>query len=93
MTHDTSSPTTLDAHPREMHPQRWGAPAAATPLPEAARGREETRGSHWRDDFPERDDATWAGHFDAVMVDGSTELCFRPAPASDPAPTHQGGTS
>ncbi|GHJ60651.1 alkyldihydroxyacetonephosphate synthase [Nocardioides sp. OK12] len=38
MTHDTSSPTTLDAHPREMHPQRWGDPAAATPLPEAARG-------------------------------------------------------
>jgi L-aspartate oxidase len=28
----------------------------------AAREREETRGSHWREDFPERDDQGWAGH-------------------------------
>ena len=35
-------------------------------LADAAALREETRGSHWRDDFPERDDARWAGHFDVV---------------------------
>ena len=52
-------------------------------LAAAAMLREETRGSHWREDFPERDDARWAGHFDAVMVDGSSVLTFRPAPASD----------
>ncbi|WP_165987103.1 L-aspartate oxidase [Streptomyces sp. YIM 98790] len=28
----------------------------------AAREREETRGSHWREDFPERDDARWRRH-------------------------------
>ena len=55
----------------------------AEALTEAARGREETRGSHWRDDFPERDDATWAGHFDTVMTDGVAEVSFVAAPASD----------
>ncbi len=55
----------------------------AAALTEAARGREETRGSHWRDDFPERDDDTWAGHFDTVMLDGVAEISFVAAPASD----------
>ncbi len=32
----------------------------------AAAIREETRGSHWRDDFPERDDERWAVHLDVV---------------------------
>jgi L-aspartate oxidase len=31
----------------------------ATTLVQHARLREETRGSHWRDDYPERDDAHW----------------------------------
>ncbi len=52
-------------------------------LTEAARGREETRGSHWREDFPARDDGTWAGHFDTVMTDGVAEVSFIPAPVSD----------
>ncbi|WP_300402355.1 L-aspartate oxidase [Nocardioides sp.] len=55
----------------------------AEALTEAARGREETRGSHWRDDFPERDDVTWAGHFDTVMSDGVAEVSFVSAPATD----------
>ena len=41
MTHDTAAPhgsPSTGAHPREMHPQRWGDPAAATALPDAARG-------------------------------------------------------
>ena len=58
----------------------------ALALAEAARQREETRGSHWREDFPERDDAHWAGHFDATMDKGSTVLTFRPTPPTD-APT------
>jgi L-aspartate oxidase len=55
----------------------------STALAEAAALREETRGSHWRDDFQARDDERFAGHFDATMADGATTLTFRPAPPSD----------
>lgn len=33
-----------------------------TALVAAAARREETRGCHWREDFPDRDDARWLGH-------------------------------
>ena len=55
----------------------------STALAESARLREETRGSHWREDFPERDDEHWSGHFDVVMRDGEMELVFVAGPATD----------
>jgi L-aspartate oxidase len=55
----------------------------STALAAAAAGRQETRGSHWREDFPERDDEQFAGHFVATMTDGATTIAFEPAPASD----------
>ena len=55
----------------------------ASAMADAARLREETRGSHWREDFAERDDATWAGHFDVRMVDGATTCEFTASPATD----------
>jgi L-aspartate oxidase len=41
--------------------------SVATVLVQAAQQREETRGSHWRDDFPDRDDKRWRGHLDTVL--------------------------
>ena len=52
-------------------------------LATSARLRDETRGSHWREDFSERDDPDFAGHFDVVLVDGLPVATFRPAPATD----------
>jgi L-aspartate oxidase len=44
----------------------------------AAREREETRGSHWREDFPRRDDA-WIGHIDTTMdADGGLRTTYQP---------------
>jgi L-aspartate oxidase len=52
-------------------------------LATAATLREETRGSHWREDFGARDDAFFAGHFDVVLTGGVPVATFRPGPASD----------
>ncbi|MDF1606180.1 L-aspartate oxidase [Nocardioides sp. YIM 152315] len=43
-------------------------------LADAAALREETRGSHWREDFPDRDDTHFSGHIDVVMHDGATAM-------------------
>ena len=55
----------------------------STALAEAARVREETRGSHWREDFPDRDDERWSGHVDATLDRGHLSLSFHAAPPSD----------
>ena len=39
----------------------------AAALVQAATLREETRGAHWRDDFPDRDDVNWRGHLDVTL--------------------------
>jgi L-aspartate oxidase len=52
-------------------------------LAEAALLREETRGSHWREDFPERDDVEQSGHHDWWLADGVTQHEFRPAAPTD----------
>jgi len=58
----------------EPRPETWDATnlhTVATALVAAASRREETRGCHWREDFPERDDARWRGHLlTALGTDG-----------------------
>ena len=54
---------------------------SAPPLAEAARLREETRGSHWREDFPDRDDARWpATSTSRSTATGSRSSFTRPHP-------------
>ena len=56
--------------------------AVSTVLSNAALIREETRGSHWREDFPERDDDNWLGHIDTVQVGTTIQATYRPAKES-----------
>ncbi len=45
----------------------------ATVLVAAAAMRHETRGSHWREDFPDTDDVAWRGHI-LTRLDAEGEL-------------------
>ena len=55
-------------------------------LAEAARRRQETRGSHWREDYPERDDEHWAGHIDVTLHGGAVALAFHHTGPTDGSP-------
>ena len=70
--------------PGEIGTRAWEATnllTISTALAEAARLREETRGSHWREDFPARDDARWSGHVDARLTPDGLDLELPSVPA------------
>ena len=78
----------LDAGTAEAGPAAWETTnlvAISTALVAAAATRTETRGSHWREDFPERDE-TRAGHVDAWLEpDGLVRVEWTHAPSTDPS--------
>jgi L-aspartate oxidase len=60
--------------------QAWEATnlhTVATAIVAAAQRREETRGSHWREDFPDRDDRDWLGHL-VTRLDGDLITTYEP---------------
>ncbi|WP_308800798.1 L-aspartate oxidase [Actinomadura sp. K4S16] len=50
----------------------------ASAIVAAARRREETRGSHWREDFPERADGTWRGHLVTRLAGNVLTTTYEP---------------
>ncbi|NUU22399.1 MAG: L-aspartate oxidase [Streptomycetaceae bacterium] len=50
----------------------------ASALAAAAYDREETRGCHWREDFPDADDKDWRGHVVTTMAEGRLDLTYEP---------------
>ena len=86
LTHALDELAALAGKAGEVGTRAWEATnlvTISTALAESARLREETRGSHWREDFPERDDAHWSGHVDVTLGDDGLEIDFQPVPPSD----------
>jgi L-aspartate oxidase len=79
---DTMASETVDSVEQEAW-ETTNLHTVSTLLASAALLREETRGSHWREDFPGRDDAEWSGHIDWALVDGHSRGEFRSAQPSD----------
>jgi succinate dehydrogenase / fumarate reductase flavoprotein subunit len=52
----------------------------------AALNRTESRGGHYREDYPKRDDDNWLKHSLAYRKDGKIELCYKPVTITEYEP-------
>ncbi|MGQ0630885.1 MAG: carboxylating nicotinate-nucleotide diphosphorylase [Sporichthyaceae bacterium] len=59
----------------------------ARALVAAATTRAETRGSHWREDHPDRDDTSWLGHLDTTITVDGIEMTYRSSHPAVPSAT------
>lgn len=69
------------------------AARAAELILDGAARRRESRGVHFRSDFPEPDDANWLGHLRATLDGGRTGWSFDPIPAARAPRSHTGPQS
>ncbi|WP_433464916.1 L-aspartate oxidase [Spirillospora sp. CA-128828] len=70
-----------DGRSAEPGVEAWEATnlhTVASAIVAAARRREETRGSHWREDFPERADGTWRGHLVTRLAGNVLTTTYEP---------------
>ncbi len=81
------------ARPSEAGTEAWETTnllSLGAALAEAARLRRETRGSHWREDHPDRDDERWFGHVDVRLDDdGRPALTYHATPGEPGRPRAQ----
>jgi L-aspartate oxidase len=83
-----ASRATVGPDSAEPGPEAWQATnlhTVATCLIVAATAREETRGAHWREDFPDARD-TWCGHLTThLRANGTLQTAYEPMAV--PAPS------
>ena len=70
--------TRIEPAERQRFVELQMATTAALIILEAAKRREESRGAHYRDDFPKTDDQNWLGHLKVELRQGEPEWSFDP---------------